>query len=239
MRLSLYLRSARDYVQRAEYRDLGRRAASLVRSESASVVVHKELSQDSGATDPRRQPPIRPASLEEVLALVATPPRAGLDADELWERRLRQHIATTMGVDGCFVADAADAHPAFMQYLFTADDNDRLRSSFSGLFPMLGANEAMVEFLYIAPASRNPGFAVSCLQQVTDEARRLGATSVVSCIDPGNAGALFVNHLAGFRARSVRRNRVRLFRRTYSFEDWPADTSRSLIDVASGKVRIA
>jgi hypothetical protein len=96
----------------------------------------------------------------------------------------------------------------------------------------------MVEFLYVAPESRNPGYSVDCLLQVTDEARRRAAASVISFIDPSNKGALFVNHLAGFRAHSVRRSKRRFFRITYSFEKWPVGTPQSLIDVASAKAKI-
>jgi GNAT superfamily N-acetyltransferase len=237
--LSLYLRSAIDYVGRGEYRSLVRKAVDLVYSDTAGIVIWKDLTGDPGAADGKRQPPIRPASSADVLSLVGTDQQQDADADELWQRRLRRNIAATMGLDGCYVADRAGNGPSFMQYLFTAVDNDRLKSNFPGLFPVLAADEAMVEFLYVAPESRNAGFAVNCLLQVTDEARRRGAASVISFIRPTNKGALFVNHLAGFRAQSVRRSKRRFFRRTYSFEPWPPGTSQSLVDLASARAKIS
>lgn len=239
MGLRVYLESASDYVGRAEYRSLVSKAANLLYSDIASIVIRKDLTVDPGAEEGKRQPQIRPASWADVQSLVGTDQKQDIDADELWERRLRRHIAATMGVDGCFVADVAGIGPSFMQYLFTAGDNERLHSNFHGLFPVLAADEAIVEFLYVAPKSRNPGFAVNCLLQVTDEARRRGAASVISFISPTNKGALFVNHLAGFRAQSVRRSKRRFFRRTYSFENWPAGTSQNLIDLASARAKIS
>ena len=239
MDVGLYIRSARDHLDRAEYRRLVHKAADLVYSESASVLIRRDLTGDPGAARGERQPRVRSASLPDVLALVGTDRSEDVDADELWERRLRRHIAATMGVGGCFVADVAGSGPSFMQYLFTAEDNDRLQSNFDGLFPVLAADEAMVEFLYVAPGSRNPGFIVDGLLQVIDEARSRAAASVISFIDPTNRGALFVNHLAGFRAHSVRRTRRRFLRRTYFFQDWPADTSRSLTDLARGQTEIS
>ena len=236
--LGLLLRSAKDHVGRAEYRSLFRKAADLMYSESAGIVIRKDLTGDPDAAEGKRQPQIRPASLADVLSLVGTSREEGLDADEVWQRRLRRHIAATLGVDGCLVADLADIGPSFMQYLFTARDNERLQSGFPGLFPVMAADEAIVEFLYVAPEARNPGFAVNCLLQVAEEARRRAATSVISFIEPTNKGALFVNHLAGFRAQSVRRTKRRLLRRTYSFEDWPADTPRSLSDLARAQAKI-
>jgi hypothetical protein len=221
-----------DYLGHGEYRRLARRAAAFVYSESVSVVVRKDLSGDPRASEGERRTRIRAASLPDVQSLLGADGNDDVDADELWERRLRQHIAATLGVDGCYVADVAGVGPSFMQYLFTSDDNERLRSNFAGLFPILAVDEAMVEFLYVAPGSRNPGFIVDGLVQVADEARRRKAASVISFIDPTNTGALFVNHLAGFQAHSVRRSRKRFLRRTYSFEAWPTDVSRKLTDVA-------
>jgi GNAT superfamily N-acetyltransferase len=216
-----------------------REAANLLHSETAGIEIRKDLQREPRESERKRQPEIRPASMADVLALVATNPDEALDADDLWERRLRHHIVDAIGVEGCFVADVPGIGPAFMQFLFTADDNDRLQSNFAGLFPVLAADEALVEFLYVAPESRNPGVAVNCLIQVADEARRVGAASVMSFIDPSNKGALFVNHLAGFQAHSVRRRKRRLFRSTYTFEEWPADASRALSDLASGKATIS
>jgi GNAT superfamily N-acetyltransferase len=237
--LRLYLESAGDFLSRAEYRSLGRKAASVMYSESVSVVIRKDLEADADLPEAKRKPPIRRASSADVLELVGTDGHAGTDAEDLWERRLRQHIAATIGVDRCYVADEIGIGPAFMQYLFSAEDNDLLQENFPRRFPVLAADEAMVEFLYVAPASRNLGLAVNGLLQVADEARRLGASSVLSFISPTNKGALFVNHLAGFRAVSVRRSKRRFSRRSFSFEPWPTDTSQSLSDVASGRAKIS
>jgi hypothetical protein len=230
VRLGLYLRTARDHLRHGDLRSLVRSSAALLYSDSASVVIRKDLRTEAA---PRRSSAqIRPASASDVLALVAGQPDDDADADELWERRLRRHVMSTIGADRCRVADGAKGQPAFMQYLFTAQDNDDLQSHFSGLFPLLAQDEAMVEFLYVTPDERTPGFVVSCLVQVAEEARQRGAMSVISFIDPGNKGALFVNHLAGFQAHAVRRQKRRLLRRSYSFEDWPAGTSRALVDLA-------
>jgi GNAT superfamily N-acetyltransferase len=210
-----------------------------MRSETASIVIQKDLRGAPAKAGEQRRPEIRRATIADLLSLLHTDSQGELDANDSWERRLRRHIVDTIGVDGCYVADVADSRPAFMQFLFTADDNARLHSSLPGLFPILAAEVALVEFLYISPEARNPGFAINSLVQVTEEARRRGATSVISFIDPDNKGALFMNHLAGFSAQSVRRRKKRLFRSTFTFEDWPAGVSQALNDVASGKVTIS
>jgi hypothetical protein len=238
VRVRLYLRSARDHLSRAEYRGLARKLASVISSESVAIVVEKDLAGLPPLADAKRRPPIRTAAESDVHSLVGSDQAEDVEADELWERRLRRHILASLGARGCFVADAVDGTPSFMQYLFTAADNHRLRAEFGGLFPTLGPDEAMVEFLYVLPASRNPGLIVNCLLQVADEARKDGAVSVISFIDATNKGALFVNHLAGFHARSTRRTTRRWFRKSYRFEPWPEGLSRSLSDLASGNTTL-
>ena len=241
MRLRLYMHSSADYLRSADYRILLRKAGTLFYSDNPGIVVLKDLTEDASPAKARateNQTRIRPASREDVLTLIGTH-RPDTDSDDLWQRRLRRHIVDTLGVDGCFVADVPEIGPSFMQYLFTSVDNDRLQTSFPGSFPVMTPAEAIVEFLYVAPEVRSPGLAVDGIVQVTGEARRRGADSVISFIDPTNKGALFVNHLAGFRAGSVRRSRRRFFRKTYAFEPWPADTSQRLIDLASGRARIS
>jgi GNAT superfamily N-acetyltransferase len=177
--------------------------------------------------------------MEDVLALVGTDPEGLVDAEEIHERRFRRRIAATLGIEGCYVAEVPGVGPAFMQYLFTARDNDRLRSTFGGAFPVLDADQAMVEYLYVVPEARHPGLAVSCVAQVAEEAGRAGAASVISFIDPTNRGAIFVSQMTGFRAFSVRRTRSRLLRKSYTFEPWPPDVSTSLVDLVSGRAVIS
>ena len=239
LRLRLYGSAVLDHLRRAELRGLIRHTASRVYSDDTSVVVRKHPLEERDPAKAADHARVRPASREEVFTLVATARAQGLEAQELWDRRLLRHFAGTLGVDGCYVADGADAGPAFMQYLFTADDNDRLRDYFQGAYPLLGADEALLEHLYVAPEARSPGFVVECISQVADEARRRGASTAISLIEPSNKGALFVNHLAGFRAHGVRRCKRRLSRRTYEFEPWPAGSPTSLMDLASGRTEIS
>ena len=235
----MYLESGKEYLAHGEFGNLARRAASLVWSETAGVVVCKDLTLDPERTGRGKGPEIRQASITDVQSLVGEDHDANRDATDLWERRLRRHIADALGADGCYVADIPGVGTAFMQYLFTARDSTRLEAEFPGLFPAWTNDRAITEFLYVARESRTPGFAVNCLLQVADEARLQGGRSVISFINPSNQGALFVNHLAGYRAESIRRSKRRFFRTKYIFEDWPANISTSLAELASGRVKIS
>jgi GNAT superfamily N-acetyltransferase len=150
------------------------------------------------------------------------------NADELWQRRLRRHVLATLGADNCYVADVEGMGCCFMQYLFFAEDNDKVQALFPGMYPVLAADEALVEFLYVAPEARRSGLPARGMIQVIDEARRRGAKSVISFIRPNDKGAIYVCQSAGFRAYSVRRSKFRFFRQTITFEPRPAHMSEVL-----------
>ena len=82
MRLRLYLRSAGDFVRRSEYRGLASQVRRALYSETAGVVVHKDLLRDPDALDREREPKVRPASTADLQALLDPDDEAGMDADD-------------------------------------------------------------------------------------------------------------------------------------------------------------
>lgn len=184
-------------------------------------------------------PRIRPASLEDVHAVLSTSPSDLSDPEERWVVRSRQHVVERIGVSGCYVADLQGVGPSFMQYLFMAEDNDRLRTAFPGAFPILAADEALVEHLYVSPRARNLHVAYDCVTQVYEEARRRQAATVITFVSPSNTAAMYLSHITGFRAYVVRRRRMRFLRKTYAFEPWPSHMSVSLLDLATGSATVS
>ena len=164
-------------------------------------------------------------------------PEGLVDSGDLWERRLRRHIAATLGRRWVLRRRRGRHSPRIHAVSLHGRGQQQtpvaLRRAVPGPGGRRGHGGVPVRRSRVAQSRIHRRLS----PQVTDDAHRRGAASVISFIDPTNKGALFVNHLAGFQAHAVRRTKLRLLRRTYSFEDWPADTSRSLLDVASGRVR--
>lgn len=220
-------------------RTRARTALRLMFSDSIAIGIRKDLTTGPVAAESEPYPPIRQGSLADVLALVDQGGGDVADANDRWQRRSRRRAVDKIGVEGCFVADIDGHRPAFMQYLFTADDNDRIQAAFPGMLPVLAPDEAMVEFLYVTPEARNPGVAISCVAQVLDVARKRGVSSVIAYVGPSNKGAVFVSQSTGFRAYAIRRSKTRLLRKTYTFEPWPSEVSNRLLDVVTGRAKIA
>jgi len=230
MNLMLRLGRAADYLRVADVRGLSRQAGRLIYSDSVGIGIRKDLIADTVTPALATAQAVRRASFHDVEALVSDKRTEDATADEHWQRRLRRYVVSSMGIDNCYVADEPGVGPCFMQYLFFHADNDLIQSVFPQLYPVLSPDEAMVEFLYVAPEARRAGFATECMSQVADEARRGGASSVISFVRPNSKGAIKVCERVGFRFDSVRRLRYRFFRQTITHEPRPEGMSQFLSD---------
>jgi ribosomal protein S18 acetylase RimI-like enzyme len=225
MNLRFRLGQAYDRVRTGDARGVVRLLRKRLYSDTLRIQVRKETTDADAARTSEAEHPIRIAAMADIEA-VLDPERGGArDAGEVWQRRLRRHVAATVGPDRCYVADFGERGPSFMQYLFFPEDNDLLQSRFPDLGSRLEPGEAMVEYLYVSPDARLLPFVTSCLAQVAAEARRRGASSIITYAQIGNKGALFSFQLAGFRPFAIRRSRYRFFRRSVSYEPYTQSSS--------------
>ncbi|MFV2064778.1 MAG: hypothetical protein ACC726_14895 [Chloroflexota bacterium] len=211
MDLSLRLGQAGEHLQSGDVRGLLRK---VIYSETIGIVSRRDLTDASGPRASRIDCETRTASQQDVDALLSFDRDHVLSSDEESQRRLQRRLVARLGVENCYVADRGDMGPCFMIYLFCPEDNEMIQAKFPGLYPVLAPDEALVEFLYVAPRARRFWFATECLILVTEEARRRGARSVITITGTDNRGASMVLRFAGFRAESVRRSKYRFFRRT-------------------------
>jgi hypothetical protein len=220
MNLQFRLGQAYDAIRGGDASVLLRRARNRLYSDTLRVGIRKEPTDEDEAQVATAEHRIRIASVADIEA-VLDPRRGGAtDANELWQRRLRRHVAATAGPGRCYVADCGDLGPSFMQYVFFPEDNDLVQRAFPDLGPRIEPGEAMVDYLYVSPDARSLPFLISGLLQVAVEARRRGATSVITYTPIGNKAALASSRLVGYRPFALRRSGYRLFRRRVSYEPY-------------------
>jgi GNAT superfamily N-acetyltransferase len=234
MDLRFRLGQAFDRVRAGDIRGLLGLVRKRLHSETLRVAVRKEPTEADEARSATAEHPVRIASMADIEAVLDPARGRAMDANEIWQRRLRRHVAATVGPDRCYVADCGDLGPSFMQFLFFPEDNDILQAEFPDIGPLIEPGEAMVEYLYVAPDARSLPFAAASLVQVAVEARRRGVQSIITHIPIGNKGALFSSHSAGYYPFGMRRSRYRLFRRHVSYEPYTGSMRSLLRDVSPG-----
>ena len=220
MNLRFRLGQASDRIRGGDIPGLFRLVLRRLHSENLRMGIRKTLTSADEAKSASSEHPIRVATMADIEA-VLDPERSGTNsADDLWQRRLRLHIAATIGPDRCYIADCGDLGPSFMQFLFFAADNDILQAELPDLGPPIGPDEAMVDYLYVAPDARSVPYVTDCLAQVAAEAYRRGAKSIITYTPVGNKAALLSSQLAGYKPFAMRRSRYRFFRRSVSYEPY-------------------
>lgn len=225
MNLSFRFGQAYDRIRAGDVGGLFSRVRNRIYSETLRVGIRKELTGTDGAPAEAPENPIRIATMADIEAVLD--PRRGnaTDANELWQRRLRRHVAARIGPQSCYVADHADQGPSFLQFVFFPEDNDLVQAELPDLGPRVEPGEAMVDYLYVAPDARSLPYVNACLLQVAEAARQRGATSIITYTPIGNKAALLSSHLAGYRPFALRRSSYRFFRRHVSYEPYTESLS--------------
>jgi hypothetical protein len=126
------------------------------------------------------------------------------------------------GLQGCHVAVVKDGPICFMQWLFSARDNDQIRHFFGDELPQLAADTVMVEGAYTPPAYRRLPIMPAAMERLAMRGREIGARWAVVYISDGNPAMIKAAQWAGFAPFEEKWFRRRFFRTIVSFEPLPS-----------------
>jgi RimJ/RimL family protein N-acetyltransferase len=207
-------------------RDIGRLLASgnaskawwaityRAHSDSISIGLRRDLRVPF--TGPKAKIPIsvRPlAPTDDLSALDSAP---GLSSDEaFW--RLGQRRLLKSGLQTCYVAIAPEGKPCYMQWVIPPSQNDRLKTFFGNLYPVLAPDEALLEGAYTPEAYRGKGIMGAAMAEVAARAVDHGARWVITFVDQENEASFKGCIRAGFTPYLQRNERFRWFRRQVTF----------------------
>jgi hypothetical protein len=141
---------------------------------------------------------------------------AGISADER-ELRLHRLELAREGVGSPFVAVTDEGEPCYLQWLFTAAENERMRTFFNDVFPHLALGEMLLEGAFTPEAHRGKGIMPCAMAQIADEAGVRGAGRVVTFVTEDNVPSLKGCAKAGFTPYVRRTVRWAGLRRTISY----------------------
>jgi len=173
---------------------------------------------------------VRPIEARDVAAILdVTDPK--LSNEEKWQRVVRRHLLDA-SFGTCFVAVTENDKPCYMQWLFTSRDNDKIRNYFSGLFPELAGDEALLEGAFTPEAFRGKRIMQAAMAQIAEKGASLGARSVITFVGFDNIASLKGCARAGFFPY-VRRSQIwRLFRCRTVFSSYEEPTSGAPVPAA-------
>lgn len=189
---------------------VARAIRNRLHSRSDAVILRRDLRvphRAPAATIPIRVRPIAPPDH----ALILEGASATLSGEERWLRIARRRLLDA-GFGRCFVAVTDDDVPCYMQFLFAAADNRRIRDYFSGAFPWLQPDEALLESAYTPAAFRGRKIMPAAMSRIAEHAGDHGARSVITLVGTDNVPSLRGCAGAGFEPCALLEQRWRFLR---------------------------
>lgn len=141
----------------------------------------------------------------------------GLSASDISDR-LYGHLLCNAGIHTCYVAVTQEGVPCAALWLIASTENTKLGNISNGTFPLLAADEMLLEGLFTLKPFRNMHIMASSIGQVVSKAKASGAAKVIAFVHQSNVQSLRTLSRSGFRKYVVKRERWFLFFRTLTFE---------------------
>lgn len=163
--------------------------------------------------------PITPADIRAIFGKRA--PGMTPDDDREYSRRLL-HIHAD--IPTCYIGATGDGTPVYMQWMMGAEQNEKIKEFFSGAFPPLAPDEALLENVMIVVGHRGRGIMAAATARVAEMGRNIGARHIITFVHQDGVLSMKGLKKAGFAPYMVRHERWRFFRRTITFTPLPENT---------------
>jgi|SRR5450759_2806101 len=181
--------------------------------ESRALGLRRDLSQPFECPAAKVAITVRPLQGHEG-RLLAT---AQVSGPESYEQLSRFQLFES-GLGTCYAATASDGRICYVQWLVGPQENDKLDAQFHGTFPLLAADEALLEGAYTFPEFRGMRVMPRAMAQIAEHGGEVGARYVNTYCAIDNEASIKGCRRAGFEPFSIRRERLRLLHSTCSFE---------------------
>jgi len=191
---------------------------------------------------PRTPVEVRPIRSDEEAVFTALPP-ASTPRVEALTRVNARHLLES-GLTTCYIG-VTEEGPVYMQFLITADQNERLAEVYGGLFPPLAEDEGLLEFAYTLQQHRARPVMPTVLFRLIEIGREQGLRRVVMYVHADSLSLIRFYLRVGFVPFAVRVERSRLFRRRIEFRPLAPDAIGGLAEpgdidaLAESLVRLA
>jgi len=104
-----------------------------------------------------------------------------------------------------------------MQWLVSSRENYRVQHQFGGQFPLLAADQALLEGAYTPPKHRGKKIMARAMAIIAERAQDLGARHVITFVAEGSGPSIKGCIRAGFTPYISRHESWRLLHRKFTF----------------------
>jgi len=221
------IRKALWLLRKGHFRPLLRRLRRWLWHDGVAFGLAYDLREPVTARIPRTPVEVRPIRPDEEAVFTALPP-SGTPRVEAMTRANARHLLES-GLTTCYVG-VNEEGPVYMQFLVTADQNERLAEVYGGLFPSLADDEGLLEFAFTLQQHRARPVMPTVLLRLIEIAREQGLRRVVMYVHADSPSLIRFYLRVGFVPFAVRVERSRLFRRRLEFRPLAPDAIGGLAE---------
>jgi GNAT superfamily N-acetyltransferase len=221
------IRKALWLLRKGHFRPLLRRLRRWLWYDGVAFGLAYDLREPVTARIPRTPVEVRPIRPDEEAVFTALPP-SGTPRVEAMTRANARHLLES-GLTTCYVG-VTEEGAVYMQFLVTADQNERLAEVYGGLFPPLADDEGLLEFAFTLQQHRARPVMPTVLLRLIEIAREQGLRRVVMYVHADSPSLIRFYLRVGFVPFAVRVERSRLFRRRIEFRPLEPDAIGGLAE---------
>ncbi len=197
-------------IRERRFREIGQRMASQIHEEWLSYGLRRDLSIPLEVPKARIPISVRELRSSDLPHLFPTDTSSLPHEEHLEIATRRAHVSES--IPTCYVAiDLRRDTPCYAQWLMGPDQNEKIQRFFSGKFPRLRSDEALLENAYTPVAYRGKGVMPTAMALIAERAVEMGCRYVITFVDQANVPSLKGCSKAGFHPYVTRHDSRTLF----------------------------
>lgn len=215
--MSLYYRVRNLVFLLAKFRlnDISRKIRFRISSNTRSYGLERDMRIAFPTPDARIPLSVRQLQ-ENDIPRIFDLDRKDLSAEDKAELHTRlEHLHAN--IPTCYVAVTADDTPAYLQWLMSNCENHRIQAYFNGIFPLLAADEALLENAFTLHDFRGKGVMPAAMACIAEQGKEIGVRRIITFVEENNIPSLKGCRKAGFSPYVLREETWFLFRRKLTF----------------------
>ena len=129
----------------------------------------------------------------------------------------------------CYVATTSEDIPCHRHWLMDYKQNENIKAFWGESFPVLNADEALIESIFTIPKYRSKGIMPAVLDKMAKKSKNLGLRYLILFVEIDNIPSLKGSHRSGFEPYVLRTEKWFLFKREISFKDLSSEVLDSYL----------
>ena len=186
------------------------------------LLLYREITLPSQIPTPKIHVTLRPIKPEDIPRLLDLNQKGMKDEDV--QERIRLLRILKSGIRECYVAETDEGIPCHISWWINSSQNPVMKEFYGGGILPLAADEVLVEGAFTLEAFQRLGIQKWRRLKFFEKSLAIGAKRVINYVRYDNRPSLKSCMTAGYKLFMIRKDKWRIFRRSFIFKPVPEST---------------